>query len=372
MRKNRGTLDRLFEEGGIDIRRGRIFETSPQGLARPVDWDRVRGMMLGLAIGDALGRGSEGKLPAARRARYGEIRHYLPNKHVGGRRVGTPSDDTQLAFWTLEQMIADRGFVPEHVAARFVRGQIFGIGRTVQDFVASYRSGQPWHKSGRKSAGNGALMRIAPMVIPHLRTATADLWVDTALSAMITHNDSASIAACVAFVDLLWRALQAEEAPQPGWWTAIYLHAAQQLERDENYRAGGEAFADYRGTLWEFIEEHVGPAYESELSVEEACNRWHSGAYLLETVPSALLILMRHGDDPEEAIVRAVNDTWDNDTIAAIVGAAVGALHGADALPRRWVDDLTGQVDGGDDGRAFELLEQARELWGSPEPGAAG
>ena len=37
----------------------------------------------------------------------------------------------------------------------------------------------------------------------------------------------------------------------------------------------------------------------------------------------------------EEAIVRAVNDTRDNDTIAAIVGAAVGALHGKSALPDR-------------------------------------
>jgi ADP-ribosylglycohydrolase len=47
-------------------------------------------------------------------------------------------------------------------------------------------------------------------------------------------------------------------------------------------------------------------------------------------VPSVLHILAMHGDDAEEAIVRAVNDTRDNDTTAAIVGAAVGALHGRD------------------------------------------
>jgi len=38
------------------------------------------------------------------------------------------------------------------------------------------------------------------------------------------------------------------------------------------------------------------------------------GAFLLETVPSVIYILMRHGNDPEESIVRAVNDTKDNDT----------------------------------------------------------
>jgi ADP-ribosylglycohydrolase len=68
----------------------------------------------------------------------------------------------------------------------------------------------------------------------------------------------------------------------------------------------------------------------------DACNRWHSGAYLLETIPSALYILMNYTHDLEEAIVRAVNDTYDNDTIAAIVGAAVAhenavrPLNGAD------------------------------------------
>ena len=47
----------------------------------------------------------------------------------------------------------------------------------------------------------------------------------------------------------------------------------------------------------------------------------------------------------------------DNDTVAAIVGAAVGALHGASALPTAWMDDLSGRT--GADGR-------------TPEEGGAG
>ena len=54
---------------------------------------------------------------------------------------------------------------------------------------------------------------------------------------------------------------------------------------------------------------------------------------VMETIPSVLYILARHGNDPEEAIVRAVNDTRDNDTVAAIVGAAVGAPRCAPAAP---------------------------------------
>jgi ADP-ribosylglycohydrolase len=76
---------------------------------------------------------------------------------------------------------------------------------------------------------------------------------------------------------------------------------------------------------------------------------------------------MRHGHDPEEAVVRAANDTWDNDTVAAVVGAAVGALHGRAVLPRRWLDGLSGRTASSDDGRVFDLLASARHrFWDSP------
>jgi ADP-ribosylglycohydrolase len=58
-----------------------------------------------------------------------------------------------------------------------------------------------------------------------------------------------------------------------------------------------------------------------------------------------------------------VNDTKDNDTIAAIVGALVGALHGRNGLPQRWVDGLLGRTAEGDDGRIFELIAEARRRW---------
>jgi ADP-ribosylglycohydrolase len=102
-------------------------------------------------------------------------------------------------------------------------------------------------------------------------------------------------------------------------------------------------------------------------SARDAGNAWYSGAYLLETVPTVIYILMRHGHDPEEAIVRAVNDTKDNDTVAAIVGAAVGALHGRSGLPARWIDNLLGRTTECDDGRVFVLLQEARQKWWSSE-----
>ena len=362
-------LDDLFQTHQIDLRRGALFDTSPGPMPGDLDFDRVEGMMLGLAIGDALGATTEGQLPPNRRAKHGEIRDYLPNRYAEYRPVGVPSDDTQLALWALEQMIADKGFDPAHVAARFCRDRIFGVGSAVRQFIANYKAGMPWYQCGPKSAGNGALMRVAPMLIPYLQTGATDLWVDTALSAMITHNDSASISACLSFVHLLWQLLQMDAPPAPSWWLETYVETARDLEADDTYSPRRKDLS-YRGTLWRFVEEHVGATYEKGLAALQACNAWYSAAYLLETVPSVLYILMCHGTNLEEAIVRAVNDTKDNDTIAAIVGAAVGALHGKDAIPERWISNLLGRTTEGNDGHILELLEQARALWWPQAPEA--
>ncbi len=95
----------------------------------------------------------------------------------------------------------------------------------------------------------------------------------------------------------------------------------------------------------------------------EACSEWYSGAYLLETVPSVIYIMMRYGHDLEEAVVSAVNDTKDNDTIASIVGALAGALHGRKGIPARWVGNLTGRSTDRDDGKVFEIIADARRIW---------
>ena len=286
-------LDELIRTGGIAVQRAPLFDQAPALIGKALDFERVEGMLLGLAIGDALGNTSESQVPAQRRARYGEIRDYLPNHHSNGQRVGLPSDDTQLAFWTLEQILADGGFLPEHVARRFCLQRIFGIGSAVKQFTANFKAGVPWYQAGPKSAGNGALMRIAPMLVPYVDAPNTRLWADTALSAMITHNDSASIAACLAFEAMLWQLLQLERAPGPEWWLNSYLETARALEREEIYRSNAPAFAQYQGPLWRFVQDVVGRAYEQGFSVLDACNAWYSSAYLFETVPSVIYILMR-------------------------------------------------------------------------------
>ncbi len=252
---------------------------------------------------------------------------------------------------------------PERVASRFCENQIFGIGSAVREFVANFRSGGQWYDGGAHSAGNGALMRIAPVVIPHLRADLVDLYIDAALLALITHNDVASISSCVAFAGLVRKLLAMSSAPDSEWWLEAYANVASGLEGETHYSPRGGAFVGYNGTIWGFAQQVVRDAWQKGMSSLEACNSWHSGAYLMETVPCVLYILTVHGHDPEEAIVRAVNDTRDNDTVAAIVGAAVGALHGKSGIPLRWIDGLSGRTEAEDDGKVFELLGHAKKMW---------
>lgn len=127
-----------------------------------------------------------------------------PNHHVDLRKVGLPSDDTQLAFWTLEHVLDNGRVVPDRLAATIADGRrIFGVGHTVKAFVIAHQNGQPWYEAAQRSAGNGAVMRIAPVVVPYLYRPSTGLWRDAILLAgAVTHNDASSIGACVAIAGM--------------------------------------------------------------------------------------------------------------------------------------------------------------------------
>jgi ADP-ribosylglycohydrolase len=335
-------------------------------------------MLLGLAVGDALGIPTEGRLGFERRLRYHrcEIRDYL-----GG--VGCPSDDTQLAFWTLEQLLADDGLAPANLARLFLarRLEVRGMGKVVREFCARGLRGGSWETwaAPPSARGNGALMRIAPILIPHLKHPTADLWADTVLAARITHNGSASTAGCVGLIALLWQCLGMNTPPEPRWWIDEFVRHVGPLECCENEAEVG-LWKGQSFTLAGFVERHLWDAFEKGWSVRQACSPqgnaadnpwgetgWSSGSFVMETLPSVLFILMKHAHSFEEGVLQAVNFTRDNDTIAAIVGAILGALHGKDAIPKCWLEGLSGRTrrphPPSDDGQVFRLTAQALQRW---------
>lgn len=242
--RNRVVLERLWEQGAIELERSPLFDSSPEG---PVHFDRVEGMLLGLAIGNALGESSEGLLPEERRERFGEVRNYPPNPRARNQPIGLPMVDSQLAFWTLEQSLADGRFDPASVAARFAKGPMLTLGEALATFLKNFNDGRDWFRCGAPSAGNGSLMRVAPVIVAHVSQPSEELWVDAALCSVITHNDGASLSASVAFVKMLWDLLTLPNPPEKGWWVKTYVDTARPLEP-------GDVYKPFNGIYREFEE----------------------------------------------------------------------------------------------------------------------
>ncbi|TVQ89976.1 MAG: ADP-ribosylglycohydrolase [Deltaproteobacteria bacterium] len=363
MDKTLKDLISLAEVGRLRTSAKALRTLQPPPSAEPPSWDRVEGMLLGLAIGDALGNTTEGRLPHVRRSEYGEIRDYLPNRRAEGRAVGVPSDDTQLAFGILQVLLQGQGLDATGLLNHFAQIPITGIGGTVRSALQQAREGAAWPEAGRPSAGNGALMRVAPVLLPHLSGGSDALWRDAVISTAVTHNDPLAIGCSVAFIDLLNTLLRLDGPPEPTWVLDRWSKVIRPFEPEIAYAPRGAAAV--QAPTWRAAQVDVRRALDSGLPTLAAMNRWHSGAYLLETVPCVLLLLARYADDPEEALVRAINDTKDNDTIGAIVGAAMGALYGTSAWPKRWIDQLAGRLTGDDDGAVQAMLVQARERFGA-------
>jgi hypothetical protein len=150
------------------------------------------------------------------------------------------------------------------------------------------------------------------------------------------------------------------------WWAHTFVSEVRQLENGRAYEIRSGPFAGRRALLSDFVEDCFEVGMRPCVSTRQACAEWGSGAYLFETMPSVLHILARWAHHPEDALIRAVNDTEDSNTIAALVGAALGALHGADAWPARWQERLLTRVEADDDGGLFEVLATAQRLF-TPE-----
>jgi poly(ADP-ribose) glycohydrolase ARH3 len=60
----------------------------------------------------------------------------------------------------------------------------------------------------------------------------------------------------------------------------------------------------------------------------------------IEAVPCALWIVCESYREPEQCLIRGVNMGGDSDTVAAMIGDIVGALHGTEWIPARWYDHI--------------------------------
>lgn len=326
------------------------FKSPLQSQLASAKRENVAAMLLGVAIGDALGNPTEYLLPEERIQRFGFIESYvsIPGRESG---IGYPTDDTQLTFHTLEQLTKDQCFEPEQVMRRLCSLKIIKPGLTIRNACFKARTTQQWTRSGMPSSGNGALMRMTPFLVPWIRTRDCPDWNDLSRATLLTHNDPRAIFASLLVGRILVHFLVKQT---PLLSTTIFKLIQETLST-----SGKKSLRVFKDKVIDQLESGI----RGDWTTLEAAKRWGSGADLTETLPIYLHIIIRHASEPELAILEAVNYTQDNDTIGSLVASAMGALHGKRAFRKCWVQDLSGAVDGLDDGRVFQVIDNMTELY---------
>jgi ADP-ribosyl-[dinitrogen reductase] hydrolase len=309
------------------------------------------GAFVGSAVGDALGAPFEFKAAGLYASIFPEPVLGGIGEMVGGGGFnwapGEFTDDTQMAIALSEAILAEAGtFDPEAVWEHFVawshsardignntRAALAGTDYTTAAFLA--------HQSIGLSAGNGAVMRIAPIGIAGVRWGEHETVSIARQQAALTHYDEAA-----------------------GWGAAIVADLIRRLILGDNFESALAAALmlpeqPHREMFCRMLDSAWQPANTPEL-----------GNGSVWTCTAQAVWAVRSTSSFEQAVVAAINLGDDADTVAAVTGAIAGALYGIQQIPSRWTAYLHGTV-GQPDGTSRiytcrDLQRLARLLLGVP------
>lgn len=327
-------------------------DLAPLVINTKVDYrDKYRGALVGVGIGDALGRPAEGKTPERLRQVHGKITDFIPWRGWRGGPKGTLTDDTELTIALAESLIERREMDPADFGRRCAAWLPVGRGKghATTEACMNLADGMTWDEAGTPSAGNGAAMRAAPIGLLHPLDMNR-LRRDAATSAVVTHADPTAVLSAAALAFLVAELVHV----QPGDLDVDLLmnrlvEVLEDLhdpELPERKPEGGTV------RLLERIRE-IGSRLDA--SPEDLFSYTFNGAFVSESLPASIWCFLRSPDDPETVLITAANGGYDADTVAAMAGAMAGAYNGMSAWPTRWVDDL--EYRDGLEGCADDLLD---------------
>jgi ADP-ribosylglycohydrolase len=297
-------------------------------MSLPSKRDRIRGGLLGMLVGDALGVPYEFTRAEDLPPRH-EIEMTPPTgfrRSHGSVPVGTWSDDGAQALCLLASLLERGRFDADDFARRLLRwfdegymavdAKVFDVGVQTKAAFRTLQAGTPPLEAGpreERSNGNGSLMRVLPLALWHTGPDEA-LVRDAYAQSQITHGHARSRVSCALYC--LWARAILNDAADP-WASAVASM--------RSLVAPGSEEADA-------LENHIRPE-------EPAVGR--GSGYVIDTLRSARMVLA--AESYEEAVRHAVSLGDDTDTTACVVGGIAGLRGGVAAIPPRWLGALRGR-----------------------------
>lgn len=276
--------------------------------------DRIRGVAVGAAVGDALGMPLEFGPPRP-------IDTFVHEMLPGRIPAGSFTDDTEMALALAESLLAYRPLDPTDLAQRFVAwlaGNPPDVGIHTASVLRRIARGEPWEQAATAvqtqkpdSAGNGSVMRCWPVALAWWDDLD-HLLADSVLQSRVTHPHPECNAGS-AFVNAAIYHLLHGLAPE--------IAIAQALDD-----------VDVPVPLHTVIEN----------APHKARTALPNSGWVRHTLESAVWGLLTT-DNFEDAVVNVVNLGSDADTAGTVVGALAGAAYGFDAIPARWRTAVHGE-----------------------------
>lgn len=272
--------------------------------------DRVKGCLIGGAVGDAFGLVAEFESAKSIKEKYGLITEMLSGGWLQTEQPGTISDDTENLMCVARSLVECKGYDAHDMAKRLVQwyeGDVIDIGKTIRAGLHRYaKTGELVRPGSHDQAGNGALMRIAPFAL-------AGIPVEYAIShAHLTHNNLESDKAIECYWLMISAALKDADR-------------AELASIAEKYYPNGWQPGEYDGQASGYV------------------------VHTMNTVLHCFFSTMCF----EDAIISCCSYGQDADTNCSILGGLVGCHYGFAAIPDRWVKALDKEI--------FEKLLQIAE-----------
>lgn len=292
-------------------------------------WERIRGGLYGLLVGDALGVPYEFSPPAAIPAR--DLIEMLPPADFARAHpavpVGTWSDDGAQALVLLNSLVEDsslnlqqftKGLLTWYRAGFMTPDeQVFDVGNQTIHALENYaRNGNPLtcSPSDEWNNGNGSLMRTLPCAFVFASSST-DVIARARRQSMPTHAHLRSQLACALYSLMAWRMVDGDTPVD------ALDYAQDALE----------------GTV------HQTERHELSILLDGRLEPSQGSGYVVDSLWSAIRCVLATSNY-EDCLRSAIALGNDTDTTACIAGGLAGIFYGERGIPDRWKCALNGRV----------------------------